>query len=287
MEAGLSVLSVIAQGPDPICGGLPALSIADLSLLRPSSAASSSAGFLALGLQFYLGLILAILLTFPSLLPRASLALLLTLESSATCMSVASSSDDVVELTLRLRGLRISIQGPALRATELAGRIPDLLDSPSARSVVSEAAQTSVLSFAPSTAQTGVRQAESRAEVLASFGSAPAAVLELARRLGGGFETPDFRVRRAWLAGCWARAVLSGRVQTPNRSEPISHRSRIYVVLRGGRGALPACFSFSSSQAYWACVGRLSDETVTHAFPSETEAKIYVEAAGFDYPGLQ
>lgn len=74
-------------------------------------------------------------------------------------------------------------------------------------------------------------------------------------------------------------------VHTPNRSEPISHRSRFYVVLRGGRGDLPACFS--SSQAYWACVGRLSDETVTHGFPSKTEARIYVEAAGLEYPGLQ
>ncbi len=200
-------------------------------------------------------------------------------------MSEASSNDDVVELTLRLRGLRISIQGPAPLATVLAGRIPDLFDSPSARSANTEAAQTSVLSFAPSTAQTGLRAPESRAEVLASFGTIPTTVLDLSRRLGGGLESPDFRVRRAWLAGCWARAVLQGRVQTPNRSEPISHRSRIYVVLRGGRGTLPACFS--SSQAYWACVGRLSDETVTHAFPSETEARIYVEAAGFDYRGVR
>ncbi len=201
-------------------------------------------------------------------------------------MSEVSSNDDVVELTLSLRGLRITVQGPAPQAAHIVNHIPALLDStPTTSPAPSEVAATSVLSFAPSTAPTGFRAQENRAEILESFGTIPISVLELARRLGGGFESPDFRVRRAWLAGCWARAVLQGRIHTPSRSDPISHRSRIYVVLRGGRGVLPACFS--SSQAYWACVGRLSDETVTHSFPSETEAKIYVEAAGFEYPGLR
>lgn len=201
-------------------------------------------------------------------------------------MSEASSHDDVVELTLRLRGLNISVQGPAHLATDLVSRIPTLFDWPtSAGSAASEAAPSTVVSFAPSTAPTGIHQAESRDEILASFGTVPASVLSQAARLGGGFETPQFRVTRAWLAGSWARAVLQGRVQTPNRSDPISHRSRFYVVLRGGRGDLPAVFA--SSQAYWACVGQLSDETVTHSFPSETEARIYVEAAGLDYPGLR
>ena len=88
-----------------------------------------------------------------------------------------------------------------------------------------------------------------------------------------------------WVGFCSLLCLDLPLLPTPNRSEPISHRSRFYVVLRGGRGDLPACFS--SSQAYWACVGRLSDETVTHGFPSETEARIYVEAAGLDYPGLR
>lgn len=269
-----------------IFGVWPALSTVGHSLLRPSSAVSWWAGFWALAQHFWLGLTFAIYLNLLSLPLRRSFVRLLIQGSSAICMSEASSSDDVVELTLRLRGLRITVQGPAPLATDLAVRIPPLLDSPSiAGSVYSEPAASTVVSFAASTAPTGLHQPETRDEVLATFGTVPTSVLDQARRLGGGFESPEFRVRRAWLAGCWARAVLQGRVPTPNRSEPISHRSRFYVVLRGGRGELPACFS--SSQAYWACVGRLSDETVTHGFPSETEARIYVEAAGLEYPGLR
>lgn len=185
-----------------IFGVWPALSTAGHSLLRPSSAVSWWAGFWALAQHFWLGLTFAIYLNLLSLPLRRSFVRLLIQGSSAICMSEASSSDDVVELTLRLRGLRITVQGPAPLATDLAVRIPAVLDSPSiAGSVYSEPAASTVVSFAASTAPTGLHQPETRDEVLATFGTVPTSVLDQARRLGGGFESPEFRVRRAWLAG--------------------------------------------------------------------------------------
>ena len=85
-------------------GVWPVLSIAGLSLLRPSFAVSWLAGFWALAQLFWLGLTFAIYLNLLSLPLRRSFVRLLIQGSSAICMSEASSNDDVVELTLRLRG---------------------------------------------------------------------------------------------------------------------------------------------------------------------------------------
>jgi len=50
------------------------------------------------------------------------------------------------------------------------------------------------------------------------------------------------------------------------------------------RGPLPSCYS--SSGSYWKAVGSFKDnpDSLSHSWPSETEARVYCEAAGFAFP---
>lgn len=127
---------------------------------------------------------------------------------------------------------------------------------------------------------------ETREQILASFPACPDSCLHSARRLVGLVSDTEFRIRRAWLAGQWARAVLDGRISTPSRTPQIRVRSRIYVVLRTSSSSTPRCFS--SSQSYWRCIRTLQDtESISHSFPSETEARVYCSAAGVVFPQIE
>ena len=99
-------------------------------------------------------------------------------------------------------------------------------------------------------------------------------------------DVAEQRIRRAFLAGQWAGAVLAGRAGSPNRSEQLALRPRIYVVLRAAGLAAPTVVGTSAE--YFRIVGNLQDsDSVSHSFPSETEAKAYCEGAGFDFASLQ
>eukprot|EP00435_Cladocopium_sp_Y103_P020466 s1075_g5.t1 len=100
-------------------------------------------------------------------------------------------------------------------------------------------------------------------------------------RAGSSRLSPAQRAQRAWLAGQWARATIDRRVATPNSTETIDLGNRFWVVLRCENCRVPRIFT--SSGAFFTAIGQLEgSDTVTHAFPSETEAKIYLESAGFE-----
>ena len=61
------------------------------------------------------------------------------------------------------------------------------------------------------------------------------------------------RARRAWLAGCWAGAVVAGRCNSPNCTPRLALASRKYVVLRTPR-SIDVRIATSRSE-YW---GRLT-----------------------------
>ena len=87
------------------------------------------------------------------------------------------------------------------------------------------------------------------------------------------------RVKRAWLGGQWARAVAEQRVPSPNRLPPLDLRNRFYAVLFAEDIAKPTIFQ--SAASYFRCVGDLGSSTaISHAFPSEQEARIYLLGAG-------
>ena len=140
---------------------------------------------------------------------------------------------------------------------------PDLSDSFSVQPAATSAAR-------PSTSR-----AETRREIESSFREVPSGLL--------GYLVVDSvgedRIRRAWKAGCWARAVLTGRAATPNASEQLNLRPRIYIVLRSERLSAPA--GFSSSHSFFQAVGKnfTEGDTLSHSFPSESEAGVYCQAA--------
>ena len=66
----------------------------------------------------------------------------------------------------------------------------------------------------------------------ASFPACPDHWIELCSSLGSSNLDPAIRACRAWRAGNWAAAVVSGRVATPRPSQVLSLRPSVYMVLR-------------------------------------------------------
>eukprot|EP00435_Cladocopium_sp_Y103_P028815 s2443_g7.t1 len=175
--------------------------------------------------------------------------------------SNGQDDSEVVELALELGGLAITVRGSPSQAADFVRRIGPASSAPqSAPSVVSED-----------------RRSEAPAASAASQG--------YSANLGRSRLSAVHRAERAWLAGQWAKAVLQGRGSSPNRTETIELGNRFWVVLRSTNCTAPRVFT--TSAAFFAAVGSLAgSNSVTHAFPSETEARIYIEAAGFEFPGF-
>ena len=197
----------------------------------------------------------------------------------------ANHDDGIIELTCKIRGLEITIKGPSSEATSflasitsgsLAGRTAS--PAPTAGSFELVSSPTASHSQHPRG-----RQLETRDQILATFGSCPSRLLSCAGRLGGLQAEAESRIRRAWLAGKWAKATIDKRVLSPCRSEPIDLRARFYAV--AFCESLDGPVIFRSSGSYWAALGSFGEgqagaTSVSHSFPSELEAKIYLEAAG-------
>ena len=122
-----------------------------------------------------------------------------------------------------------------------------------------------------------------RSETEAAFPACPGHFLSRARALGASAAgPPESRILRAWRAGCWAREVLRGNYPTPSASVRLDIPSRVYPVL-GGPGVQPAVYRAYRDVAR--VLGPLSSSRgVFHGFPSETEAEVYVVAAGLQWP---
>ena len=188
-----------------------------------------------------------------------------------------------IELSLRLGELNITISGPPEAATrfvrEVTSRPSEAGGAASPRSDNSFTVVATEASAPP--------RGESRSEIEATFSDPPEDLLVLGRRLPGCEQLGgEGRISRAWKAGCWAGAVLSGRVGSPNRSQQISLRPRIYVVIRADGLSEPACFS--SSASFFRAVGDLAtSNALCHSWPSEAEAKAYCRGAGIAFPTIQ
>ena len=130
-----------------------------------------------------------------------------------------------------------------------------------------------------------LRAPETRDQIRRSFAPCPSRLLGLGARLCGSSLSGRARVERAWLCGQWAAAVKAQRIHSPDRTPAIDLKSRFYAVL--GAPGLSQPTIFRSSRGYWDCIGHLEDSpSISQAFPSEAEAKIYLESAGaieFDF----
>ena len=109
----------------------------------------------------------------------------------------------------------------------------------------------------------------------------PGWVLDLCTALQDCSLTKRERADRAWESGTWARFVLEGKISVPRPSKPIELPNKIYVVLRAPGYSCPL---FCESAATYRAVVREFKGTLSHGFPSRTEARIYCGAAGFTWP---
>ena len=191
-----------------------------------------------------------------------------------------NQDDEVIELSFRFRQLEVTIKGPAGEASGFlsavtSGSIAGLAPSPSPSSRSFE-----VISSVASPDHSGVGLRETRDQILASFSPCPGRLLALSTRLGCSQADSEGRLRRAWTAGQWAKAVLEGRCHSPNRTPPLDQRSRFYAIVKCA--GIPVPVIYRSSASYWAAIKSLEgSDSISQSFPSELEAKIYVEAAGF------
>lgn len=141
---------------------------------------------------------------------------------------------DIVELELEFQGLSISVRGPAGSAASFVrGNSSGFQQSPVSGHHHASAAGSfsgiSPVASAPSVA--AATSSESRAAVLGSFPEVPQDLLRLANRLSGSRLSGPQRVQRAWTCGCWAGAVLAGRVPSPSRAVGIGKSLLLCLIL--------------------------------------------------------
>ena len=119
-------------------------------------------------------------------------------------------------------------------------------------------------------------------EVARSLTGAPPAAFEYSNRLSGSDTFIKQRVQRAWEAGLWAKAVLVGDLPKPRPTPPVSLRPTVYIVLRGPGVREPV--AVGSAAEYYQILPRFTPDSLSHSFPSLSEAKIYCLAAGVPFP---
>ena len=213
----------------------------------------------------------------------------LCLAFRGTCMST-SPDPELVELALEFEGLSITVRGAPTAATNFVQGLQrgSAHHSAAASTGYQSPTGTGARDGAPSSAASPTPAAfETRDSILASFPACPAAWIGLANQeLGSSHKTPAERARRAWTAGNWARAVAQGRVHSPNRSERLELQNRYWCVVRCSNCHTPRVFTSSSD--FFRATGPIEgSSTICHAFPSRAEARIYLEAAGCDFPALE
>ena len=115
------------------------------------------------------------------------------------------------------------------------------------------------------------------------FPPLPEALRNTCRGLRGGSLSWVDRAERAWKAGCCAKLLLRGTIRFPDASQPTGLANRFYCILRAEGLQEPALVR--SFHEYRAIVGSLSGSTsVSQAFPSESEARLYFAGACLTYP---
>lgn len=85
----------------------------------------------------------------------------------------------------------------------------------------------------------------------------PTGLLQLSSRLSATASyTASQRIKRAYVAGQWAKATIDRRVSSPNRTSTIELPNRVYAVLRTASLSSPRVYG--SSKEFFGAVGDLS-----------------------------
>jgi len=199
-----------------------------------------------------------------------------------------SQHDGSIELSLEVAGLKVTISGPSALAAEFVCFVSDFRPArpASPTSSIGSFTRVSVVSAPDSRSAAQVPVRETRDQIAASFAPCPPVLRALGSRLQGTDKSCLQRIDRAWKAGQWAKAVLEERVHSPNRTPPLDLRSRYYAVARCV--GLDSPTIYKSSASYWRQLGTLEgSSSISQSFPSETEALVYLQAAGFSEQEIQ
>ena len=199
---------------------------------------------------------------------------------------ISTNDEEEIELQCNFRDLRVTILGPASQASELLRHITRLgrasSPAPTDNSFVVVPQEPDLGSSRPTTISSSPLpgpRLETRSEIEATFERCPGSYLSQASRLCGSVSSGRDRVQRAWTAGQWAKAVKERRIHSPNRTPALDLRSRFYAVV--GAAGLSRPTIFRSSTSYWRAIGSLQgSSSISHSFPSELEAKVYLAGAG-------
>lgn len=197
-------------------------------------------------------------------------------------MSTGPNDAAEIEVTCKVGDLRVTICGPGDQATDLLRDISRL----AGRAGSPGGSTDFEVVGAPSTSRAASSPGgEHRSEIEATFDECPVHLVLSGSRLSGSALSGADRIRRAWRAGQWAKAVKDGRIPTPSRTPQLDLRPRFYAVLRAEGLSTPVIYK--SAKAYWNCVGDLATSSaISHGFPSEAEARAFFAGAGAPHPEL-
>ncbi len=125
---------------------------------------------------------------------------------------------------------------------------------------------------------------ESYHRVADSLEPLPGYCLDFCLRLGGTKNEIEFRARRAWEAGLWARATLQGLVAKPRPTPKLpGPRNSVYIIVRAPSVSAPT--RVDSAAEYFRLIPSFSgSESVSHAFASIAEARVYCAGVGIALP---
>eukprot|EP00438_Fugacium_kawagutii_P031498 Skav207586 [mRNA] locus=scaffold2450:35622:36218:+ [translate_table: standard] len=188
------------------------------------------------------------------------------------------TEDGLVDLTIQFQDLRITVHGPLSSSVDFVRRLSGPSDSGAATGSAAEEDSQSVWSVVGGSPEEGVSFED-------TFPALPAVYHSLASNLAGTASrlSPVKRLERAWVAGCWAKAILERRCPPPSATPKLDLANRFYVVVRGPGITSPRLFS--SYSAFQGAVGTPSSaRVICHGFPSKTEISVYLAAVGESLP---
>ena len=214
--------------------------------------------------------------------------------ASADSPSPASSQGSFVfvDCPPLLRRSPVRSSAASLPSQSPNPKSPSVLGSPGVPVCTSEAREPlASQASAPSSAyplqglgpgSTAPRSTPSPSDLSATFPPVSSAALSLARGIS---DPSGFRVQRAWTAGLWAGAVLQDRARVVARTPQLALKNRFYIVLRAP--GLDGPRLYSNFAVYKRVVQNHSTDSVSHAFPSLAEVRIYCAGAGVACPEEQ
>ena len=127
---------------------------------------------------------------------------------------------------------------------------------------------------------------ESYHRVAASLDPLPGYCIDLCVRLGGTKEEIEFRARRAWEAGLWAKATLEGVVPKPRPTPKFHLRPTVYIIIRAPSVSRPV--RVDSAAEYFRLIPSFSgSSSISHSFASVAEARVYCAGVGIALPDSQ